>query len=128
MLKDWFKNLNKKKLAKEAVVGTGSVVGRIIGLALKIVVTVLLIAICSGFLFVVIFSAYVRNTMKDDLTVTLDEFSLNQTSTIYYFNKDSQQWECFWHKQFRRPLERPCDGIPCCLRLYHRPVCRGFFT
>ena len=26
--------------------------------------------------------------------------------------KDSQQWECFWHEQFRRPLERPCDGIP----------------
>ena len=57
MLKDWFRNLNKKKIAKEAVVTTGSAVGRIIGLAVKIVLTVLLIAICTGFLFVVIFSA-----------------------------------------------------------------------
>ncbi len=93
MLKDWFKNLNKKKIAKEAAVSTGSAVGRIIGLALKIVLTVVLIAICTGFLFVLIFSAYVKNTMKEDLTVTLDEFSLNQTSTIYYFDKESQQWE-----------------------------------
>ena len=93
MLKDWFKNLNKKKIAKEAAISTGSAVGRIVGLALKIVLTVVLIAICTGFLFVVIFSAYVKNTMKEDLTVTLDEFSLNQTSTIYYFNKNSQQWE-----------------------------------
>ena len=85
--------MNKKKLAKEAAIGTGSAVARIIGLALKIVLTVVLIAICTGFLFVLIFSAYVKNTMKEDLTVTLDEFSLNQTSTIYYFNKDSQQWE-----------------------------------
>ena len=36
MLKEWFKNLNKKEIAKEAVVGTGSAIGRIIGLALKI--------------------------------------------------------------------------------------------
>ena len=93
MIKEWFRGLNKKKLAKEAAIETGSAVGRIIGLALKIVLTVVLIAICSGFLFVVIFAAYVKNTMKDDLTVTLDEFSLNQTSTIYYWDKDSQQYE-----------------------------------
>ena len=84
MLKTWFQNLNKKKLAKEAALGAGSVVGRIIGLALRIVLTVVLIAVCTGFLFVVIFSAYVKNTMKEDLSVSLSEFSLNQTSTIYY--------------------------------------------
>ena len=93
MLKTWFQNLNKKKLAKEAALGAGSVVGRIIGLALRIVLTVVLIAVCTGFLFVVIFSAYVKNTMKEDLSVSLSEFSLNQTSTIYYWNKNTGQYE-----------------------------------
>ncbi len=93
MLKTWFHNLNKKKLAKEAAEGAGSLVGRVIGLALRIVLTVILIVICTGLLFVVIFSAYVKNTMKDDLGVSLSEFSLNQTSTIYYWDKNTGQYE-----------------------------------
>ena len=90
---EWFQNLNKKQLAAEAAGGAGRTVGRIIGLALKIVLTILLIIICTGFLFVLIFSAYVRNTLSEDLSVSLSEYSLNQTSTIWYWDKNTQQYE-----------------------------------
>ncbi len=93
LFKDWFKRLNKKKIAKEAVEDVSGLIGRIIGLALRIVLTVVLIAVCTGFLFLVIFSAYAKNSMADELKVSLDEFSLNQTSTVFYWDKNSQQWE-----------------------------------
>jgi len=82
-----------KRIAKESAVGTGRVFGRVIGLVLKIAVTAVLIAICTGFLFVVIFSAYVKNTLSDELTVTLSEFNLNQTSTIYYQDKTTGEYQ-----------------------------------
>lgn len=86
MLKEWFRNLNKKKLAKDAAEGSVRAVGGILGLVWKTLLTVVLIAICTAFLFVVIFSAYVKNALSDEMTVNLSEFSLNQTSTIYYWD------------------------------------------
>lgn len=91
--KEWFRDLNKKEIAEETVGGVSRTISRTLGLALRAVLTVLLVVICTGFLFVVIFSAYVRNTLSNELPVTLGEFSMNQTSTIWYWNKDTSQYE-----------------------------------
>lgn len=57
--------------------------GRILGAAAKAIITVLLIGICTGAIFTLIFAAFVKNSLKDELKVSLSEFSLNQTSTLY---------------------------------------------
>lgn len=90
--KDEFQNLDKKKLAKDAAVGGVRVLGRLFGLAWRLVATILLIAICTGFLFVVLFSFYVKNNLSEEVTVKLSDFNLNQTSTIYYWDEDQQQY------------------------------------
>ncbi len=92
LLKEWFQNLNKKKLARDAAEGSVRAVGSILGLAWKALVTILLIAVCTAFLFVLIFSAYVKNALSDEVTVNLSEFSLNQTSTIYYWDAHAGQY------------------------------------
>jgi penicillin-binding protein 1A len=85
---NWLKNLNYKKIAK-----TSAKVGRkgiksALGLALNIILTVLLIIICTGSLFVVVFASYVKNTLSEELKVSLTEYKLSQTSTIYYWDDD----------------------------------------
>ncbi len=58
-------------------------VGRILGAAVKVIITAVLIGVCTGALFALIFAAFVKNSLKDELKVSLSEFNLNQTSTLY---------------------------------------------
>ena len=93
LLKEWFENISWLNVLKEFILGILRIAGRVIGLALKVVLTVVLIAICTGFLFLVIFSTYVKNTLAEDLPVKLSDFNLTQSSIIYYWDKETNQYE-----------------------------------
>ena len=92
MIVDWLANIRWLTVLKEFLLGVLRLAGRIVGLALKAALTVLLIAICTGFLFTVIFSTYMKNTLKDDEPVKLTELNLSQSSIIYYWDKNAQDW------------------------------------
>lgn len=85
---NWLKSLNYKKMAKTGVKAGGKGLKAGLGLALKIILTILLIIICTGSLFVVVFASYVKNTLSEELNVTLSEYKLSQTSTIYYWDDE----------------------------------------
>jgi penicillin-binding protein 1A len=59
-------------------------VGGVLRLTLRIVVTVLLIFITTGLLFTCIFAIYVKTCLTTDLDVSLDDMSMDLSSTIWY--------------------------------------------
>ena len=62
-------------------------------LAVRAVVTVLLIVLVGGTVFATIFVLYVKTDLTGNLDLNLDDYSLNQTSVIYYYDKDRESWE-----------------------------------
>ncbi len=59
----------------------------------KAVGTILLIFVISMIIFACIFTAYLRNYLMPQVSFSLDGFKLNQTSVIYYENKETGQYE-----------------------------------
>ena len=77
------KNSRDKNKAVKAARTAGSVVTGTVSMALKIVVTVLLIVLTTCLLFVCIFAFYVKTSLVDELDISLDDFSLSESSTVY---------------------------------------------
>ena len=74
------KNKNKaEKVARTA----GGVVGGAISLTLKILVTVILVILTTALLFVCIFAFYVKTSLVGELDISLDDYSLSESSTVY---------------------------------------------
>ena len=69
-----------------------AVAGTIMGAALKLIVTVLLIVITTGLLFTCIFAVYAKTCLNDTLDFSLEEASLDLTSTIWVQNEYGE-WE-----------------------------------
>lgn len=80
-------SMDKKKAVKAARTAGSAAVGAF-SLALKIVVTALLVILTTSLLFVCIFAFYVKTTLVDDLDISLDDFSLSESSTVYDINGD----------------------------------------
>ena len=59
----------------------------------KAVGTVLLILFISVVIFACIFTAYLRNYLMPQVSFSLDSFKLNQTSVIYYQDKNTGEYE-----------------------------------
>ena len=59
----------------------------------KAVGTVLLILFISIVIFACIFTAYLRNYLMPQVSFSLDSFKLNQTSVIYYQDKNTGEYE-----------------------------------
>ena len=58
----------------------------------RILGTIVLIGILTGLLFICIFAVYVKNCIIPSSQLDLDDFNLNQSSTIWYQN-DSGDWQ-----------------------------------
>ena len=83
--------MNKQKTLRVAgTVGHG--VGYVIGLILKIIGALLLILITTGLIFACIFAVYVKNSIEPDVYMTLESFSLKESSTIYYQDSSTGEW------------------------------------
>jgi penicillin-binding protein 1A len=92
LIKEWFQNVRWLSVLKEVLLFLPRLILRVFGLVWKALLTVVLVAICTGFLFLVIFSAYVKNTLSEDLPVKLTDFNMNQSSVIYYWDKDKLEY------------------------------------
>jgi len=67
-------------VASTAVEVTGSTVGTVF----KVIGTLLLIMIVTGLLFTCIFAYYVKTCITPSVHIDLDDFTLKQTSTLWY--------------------------------------------
>ena len=67
-------------------------IGDILHLVLKIVVSVVLVALLTGLIFTLIFAVYVKNSLSDELDVKLSDFALSQTSIVYCWDEDLQDY------------------------------------
>ena len=75
------KNDNNK--AERVARAAGGAVGGALSLTLKIIVTVVLVLLTTMLLFVCIFAFYVKTSLVDELDISLDDFSLSESSTVY---------------------------------------------
>lgn len=67
-------------IAREPAEKRGSTFGRIMG----VIGTILLIGVVTGLIFVCIFAFYVKTCITPSLDLDLNDFTLNQSSIIYY--------------------------------------------
>ena len=81
-----------KKIAATTAVHSGRTVGSIIGLVFKIIGTVLLVGLTTGAVFSMIFALYIRTTLEPQIDITLEEFTLNLTSTIFEFDHETGRY------------------------------------
>ena len=85
----------RQKLMRAARVGDTAVttVGDVVRLAVKILISVLLVALTSGLLFMCIFAYYVKNSLTTDLNITLSDYSLSLSSTIWAYDDNGSPVE-----------------------------------
>ena len=62
------------------------------GLA-KTLLTLLLIVMLTGVLFMCIFAYYVKTTLTDDIDLSLEDFNVNESSRILYEDKSTGEWK-----------------------------------
>ncbi len=74
---------NDKTKAARVARAAGGAVGGALSLTLKIIVTVVLVLLTTMLLFVCIFAFYVKTSLVDELDISLDDFSLSESSTVY---------------------------------------------
>lgn len=65
----------------------------VIKFALGAVGTVALVLLCAGIVFCVLFANYLQDDVLSQSYYSLDGISLNQTSYIYYEDKDTGEWK-----------------------------------
>lgn len=77
--------MSKKKKTASRTAGTAvRTVGSTIGGVFKVLGTILLIFILSALLFGCIFAYYVKSTITPNINISLDDFSVKQSSSILY--------------------------------------------
>lgn len=74
---------NDKNKAERVARAAGGAVGGALSLTMKIIVTVVLVLLTTMLLFVCIFAFYVKTSLVDELDISLDDFSLSESSTVY---------------------------------------------
>ncbi len=66
--------------------------GQMLKWILKAFGTVMLVAVLSVLIFACIFSVYIKTDLAEQTDLSVQDFSLNQTSIIYYQDKQTGQW------------------------------------
>ena len=64
--------------------------GRVVGIPLKIVGTIVLVFVMTGIMLTMIGALYIRKNLTSNLAVDLYSYTLNQTSTIWCKDKDGE--------------------------------------
>jgi penicillin-binding protein 1A len=71
---------------------SGKAVGGIVSGILKIIGTILIIAVITGLIFSCFFANYIKTAFDDEINVDLSSFAQSQTSVIYYYDSGLQMW------------------------------------
>ena len=64
----------------------------VVGTVFKAIGTVLLILMVAGLLFTCIFAYYIKNSLTPNMDISLEDFQLSESSTIWYQN-ESGEWQ-----------------------------------
>ncbi len=95
-MKGLSENTPKKKqrsTGARVALTTLKVIGKTVKWVFASVGTLLMIALVTGVMFALIFVVYCQNFLAEGQDISLDDFTLNETSFIYYYDKDTQDWE-----------------------------------
>ncbi|MCI7742115.1 MAG: PBP1A family penicillin-binding protein [Clostridiales bacterium] len=80
------------RIAKAAVNVTVDTISGTIGSVFKVLGTILLIFLITGLLFACIFAYYVKTCLTPNTNISLEDYKLSESSTIYY-QDSSGQWQ-----------------------------------
>ena len=80
------------RIAKAAVNVTIDTISGTIGSVFKVLGTILLIFLITGLLFACIFAYYVKTCLTPNINISLEDYKLSESSTIYY-QDSSGQWQ-----------------------------------
>ena len=80
------------RIAKAAVNVTVDTISGTIGTVFKVLGTILLIFLITGLLFACIFAYYVKTCLTPNTDISLEDYKLSESSTIYY-QDSSGQWQ-----------------------------------
>ena len=70
----------------------GKTAGRIIGRFFSVLLTLILIGVCTSAMMAWIFLKYAETTLAPVLQVDADDYTMNYSSFIYYEDKNSGEW------------------------------------
>ncbi len=95
-------------IAREPAEKRGSAFGRIMG----VIGTILLIGVVTGLIFVCIFAFYVKTCITPSLDLDLNDFTLNQSSIIYYQDSNGDYQKLTTVKSSENRIWVDGDDIP----------------
>lgn len=76
------------RTARAVTDATLNTLGGTVSIVLRIVITVLLVSLCTGMLFACIFAYYVKTCLSTDLNITLEDYMISLSSVIYTSSLD----------------------------------------
>ena len=85
--------MNTKQIVKTAADATAWTIGSILRLALRIVLTVIMVFIITGLFFTCIFAYYVKTDLNPKLKISLSDFALSLSSTIWATDSNGENYE-----------------------------------
>ena len=71
---------------------TADATSSVVGAVFKVLGSVLLVLLVAGLLFACIFAYYVKNTLTPNMDISLEDFQLSESSTIWYQNANNE-WQ-----------------------------------
>lgn len=80
------------QMVSKALGFTADAATSIVGSVFKVVGTVLLVLLVAGLLFACIFAYYVKNSLTPNMDISLEDFQLSESSTIWYQNSNGE-WQ-----------------------------------
>ena len=86
------KKVNPGRVALKAMGFTADATTSVVSSVWKIVGSVLLVLLVSGLLFACIFAYYVKNSLTPNMDISLEDFQLSESSTIWVQNQNGD-WE-----------------------------------
>ena len=104
----------RQKLRAAARVGDAAVttVEDVVLLVLKVIVSALLVVITASMLFACIFAYYVKNNLSTDLNITLSDYTVSLSSTIWAYDKNGGKVELAMLETDENRIWVDYDDIP----------------
>ena len=109
------KTKKRNKVERGAAIGV-RVAGRAVSLALKAIVTVILIGIITGCIVITAMMVYVMNFMDTNNSVSLDDISLSYTTMLYAQNDEGGWEEMYRLSADQNRIEVSLSEIPDCVQ------------
>ena len=111
------KKRKKPRIVRRAFNATVDLISGSVSMVFKAIGSVLLVIAITGMLFACVFAYYVKTCLTPELDLSLDDYKLNQSSTIYYQDAGGQWRELstlagkqkrIWAATVCSPTPLPC--------------------